>query len=148
MHLLVGVQERAWKEKCVSGLRRLGKTLNFLRCLQVIELVLKCGSDIIERNRLEIFFHFIILIGIVASVFRMSFLQQCFRFQFEIFSYCTLKVTFAIGFQKWIDLEWSDFGCFFVAEWLFCLTWYQYRVKFAGIAHFSPFLSSSDFFDV
>ena len=27
--------------KCVSGLRRLEKTLNFMRCIHVIDLVLK-----------------------------------------------------------------------------------------------------------
>ena len=86
MHLLVGGHERAWIENCVCGLGRLEKTLNFLRCILVIELVLKCGSDIIERNWLDLFFHIILLIGIVASVFRTSF-SSCilgFRLKFSI----------------------------------------------------------------
>ena len=59
--------------KCVSGLRRLEKTLNFLRCIQVIDLVLKYGSDINESNQLQLLFYFIVLMGTVASVIAMSF---------------------------------------------------------------------------
>ena len=40
--------------KCVSGLRRLEKFLNFLRCILVFDLVLKYGSDIIEGNWLQV----------------------------------------------------------------------------------------------
>ena len=40
--------------KCVSGLRRLEKTLNFLRCIHVFDLVLKYGSDINEGNWLQL----------------------------------------------------------------------------------------------
>ena len=59
--------------KCVSGLRRLEKTLNFLRCIHVIDLVLKYGSDINEGDWLQLLFYFIVLMGIVASVIGMSF---------------------------------------------------------------------------
>ena len=65
---------------CVSGLRRLEKTLNFLICICVFDLVLKYGSDINEGNWLQLLFYFIVLIGIVVSVVGMSFLQLCFRF--------------------------------------------------------------------
>ena len=61
--------------KCVSGLRRLEKTLNFLRCLLVIDLVLKYGSDIDEGNSLQLLFYFIILVGLVVSVTGMSFFR-------------------------------------------------------------------------
>ena len=40
--------------KCVSGLEKLEKTLNFLRCVYVIDLVLKYGSDINEGNWLQL----------------------------------------------------------------------------------------------
>ena len=40
--------------KCVSGLRRLEKTLKFLRCIHVIDLVLKYDSDIKEENWLQL----------------------------------------------------------------------------------------------
>ena len=98
--------------KSISGLRRLEKTSNFLRCIHVIDLVLKYGSDINERNWLQLLFYFIVLIGIVVSLIGMSFLQLCFRFQVEVFSYCTLTETYAIGFQKRFDHEWIDFTVF------------------------------------
>ena len=36
----------------------------------------------------------------------------CFRFQIEVFSYCTFTETFAVGFQKWFDDEWIVFLVF------------------------------------
>ena len=56
------------------------KSLNFLRCIYVIELVLKYCSDINEGNWLQLLFYLIVLMGIVASVIGMSFFQLCFRF--------------------------------------------------------------------
>ena len=50
--------------------------------------------------------------GVLASVFKMSFSILCFRFQIEVFSYCTLTETFAIGFQKGFDHEGIDFDVF------------------------------------
>ena len=107
--------------KCVSGLRRLEKTLSFLRCIHVFDLVLKYGSDIEEGNRLQLLFYVIVLFGVVDSVSGMSFFQLCFRFSIEVFSYCTLTETFALGFQKWFDHEWIDFAVF-CWEWLLSLT--------------------------
>ena len=98
--------------KCVSGLRRLDKTLNFLSCIHIIDLVPKYGSDINEGNWLQLLFYLIVLVGIVVSVIGMSFLQLCFGFLIEIFSYCPLTEMFAIGFQKWFDHEWIDFDVF------------------------------------
>ena len=72
--------------KCVSGLRRLEKTLKFLRYIHVIDLVLRYGSDINEGNWLQLLFYFIVLIGIVASVIGMSFFFSCvagFRLKFS-----------------------------------------------------------------
>ena len=86
--------------KCVSGVRRLEKTLYFLRCIHVIDLVLKYGSDINEGNWLQLLFYFTVLMGTVAAVIGMSFFQLCFRFWIEVFSYCTFTETVAIGFQK------------------------------------------------
>ena len=42
--------------KYVSGLRRLEKTWNCLRCIHVIDLVLKYGSDINEGDWLQLLF--------------------------------------------------------------------------------------------
>ena len=59
-------------------------SLNFLRCIFVIDLVLKYGSDINEGNWLQLLFYFIVLMGIVASVIGMSFFTcvSCFRLKF------------------------------------------------------------------
>ena len=65
--------------KCVSGLRRLEKTLNFLRCIHVFDLVLNYGSDINEGNWLQLLFYFIVLIGKVAFVIGMSFFSAVFQ---------------------------------------------------------------------
>ena len=56
------------------------KSLNFLRCIYVIDLVLKYGSDINEGNWLKLLFYFTVLMGLVASVIGMCFFQLCFRF--------------------------------------------------------------------
>ena len=56
------------------------KSLNFLRCIHVINLVLKYGSDTNERNWLELLSYFIVLMGRVASVIGMKLFQLCFRF--------------------------------------------------------------------
>ena len=71
--------------KCVSGLRRLEKTLNFLRCIHVFGRVLKCGSDIIEGNWLQLLFYFIVLVGIVASIIGMSFFSCVSGFKLKFF---------------------------------------------------------------
>ena len=97
--------------KCGSGQRRREKTLDFLRRIHVFDRVLKCGSDIDEGNWLQLLFHFVLVV-IVASLIRMSFSRLCFRVYIEVFSYCTLMETFAIGFQKWFGLQWIDFRVF------------------------------------
>ena len=61
-------------------LARTRKNLNFLSCFHVIDLVLKFGSDIQERNWLQLLFCFIVLMGVVASVIGMSFFQLFFGF--------------------------------------------------------------------
>ena len=71
---------------CVSGLRRLEKTLNFLRCIHVIDRVLKHGSDINEGIWLQLLFYYFVLVGLVVSVIGMSFFFSCvsgFRLKFS-----------------------------------------------------------------
>ena len=71
--------------KCVAGLRRLEKTLKFLRCIHVIDLVLKYDSDINEENWLQLLFYLVVLMGIVASVIGLSFFSYVsgFRLKFS-----------------------------------------------------------------
>ena len=71
--------------KCVSSLRRVEKTLNFLRCIHVFDRVLKCGSDKDEGNWLQLLLYFIVLMSIVASVIELSFFSYVsgFRMKFS-----------------------------------------------------------------
>ena len=69
----------------VSGLRRQEKNLNFLSCIHVFELVLKYCSDINERNWSQLFFYFIVLTDIAASILKMSFLICISGFRLKIF---------------------------------------------------------------
>ena len=84
----VNALARWWPCAClkyVSRSRRLETILKFLRCRQVIDLVLKYVSDINERNWLQLLFYFISLMGIVGSVVGMSF-SSCvsgFRLMFS-----------------------------------------------------------------
>ena len=78
----VDAPARWWPCAClkgVSGLRSLEKTLNFLRCIHVFDLVLKYALDINERNWLQLLIYFIVLMGIVASVIGMSFFSAVFQ---------------------------------------------------------------------
>ena len=97
--------------KCVSGLRRLKKTLNFLRCIHIFELVLKYGwhkwrkvdTSSLLLHRFD---------GYSCLRYWNVFFQLFFRFYIEVFSYCILTETFASGFQKWFGHEWIDFRVF------------------------------------
>ena len=71
MHMLVGGPARAWNV--------LEKTLNFLRCIHVIDLELNYGSDINERNWLQLLFYFIVLNSVLASVIGTSFFSAVFQ---------------------------------------------------------------------
>ena len=59
------------------------KSLNFLRCIFVIDLVLKYGSDINEGNWLQLLFYLIVLMGIVASVIGMCFFSCVLGFRLK-----------------------------------------------------------------
>ena len=48
-------------------------------------------------------FHLFNLVNIVATLTEMSLSHLGVIFQVEIFSYCILTETFAIGFQNWFD---------------------------------------------
>ena len=119
--------------KCVSGRRRLEKTLNFLRYIHVFDLMLKYGSDINEGNWLQLLFYFIVLMGIVASVVRMSF--------FTCGSGFILKFSRIALWRKRLQLDCkSDLATnglilgFFVGKLLLSSTSYLYGLKSARIA--------------
>ena len=105
--------------KCVSGLRRLEKTLNFLRCLHVFDRVLKCGSDINERNWLQLLFYLIVLIGIVVSVIGMSFCSCVSWFRLK-FSRIALYGSVCIWIPKviWPRMDWFWAFCWKMASFV------------------------------
>ena len=71
--------------KCASGLRRLEKTSNILRCIYFIDLVVKHGLNINEGNWLLLLFYSIVKICSVVSVFAMSFISCVCGFTLKFF---------------------------------------------------------------
>ena len=59
------------------------KSLNFLRCIHVLDLVLKYGSDINEENWLQLLFYLFVLLGIIASGIGKSFFSCVSRFRLK-----------------------------------------------------------------
>ena len=71
--------------KCVSGLRRLEKPLNFLRCIHVIDLVLKYGSDINEVTGYSFFLASLYWLVWLPPLLEWVFFScvSCFRLKFS-----------------------------------------------------------------
>ena len=119
--------------KCVSGLRRLKKTLKFLRCIHVHDLVLKFGSDINERNWLQFLFYFFELRGISASVIAMSFFSCVPGFRLKISRIAFWRERLQMDSKSDLTTNGLILG-FFVGKWLPSLTSYLYGLKCARIA--------------
>ena len=133
--------------KCISGLRRLEKTLNFLRCINVFDPVLKCGSDINEGNWLQLPFYFVVLVGVVASVIGTSF----FSAVFQVLVWSIIVLHFDGNVCNWIpELIWPRmhwFWCFLLENgflrWLhICMDW-----NLQELLSLYSFLTASFFFD-
>ena len=133
--------------KSVSGLRRLEKTLNFLRCIHVPDLVLKYGSDINERNWLHLLFYFIVLMGIVASVIGMSFFSFVSGFRSKFSRMELLRKRLQLVSKSSLTPEGLILG-FFIRKWLLLSTSYLYGLKSARIAQVLFFFTLSNFFEV
>ena len=131
--------------KCVSGLRRLEKTLNFLRCIHVIDLVLKYGSDINEGNWLQPLFYFIVLMGTVGFVVGMSFFSYVLGFRLKFSRIALLRKRLQLDPKSDLTTNGLILGLF-VGKWLLSLTSYLYRLKFARIAQLSFFTDDIKFF--
>ena len=110
---LVNSSAYRWACAClkrVSGLRRLKKFLNFLRCIHVFDLVPKFGSDINEGNWLQLLFYFIVLIGIVGTILGMSF----FSAAFQVLDWSFLVLHFDGNVCNWIPkviwprMDWTE----------------------------------------
>ena len=78
MHLLIGGPGRA--PHVILAYEEQKKNFKFSRCILVFDMVLKYGSDINERNWLQLLFYFILLIGIITAVIEIRFFQLCFMF--------------------------------------------------------------------
>ena len=86
------------------------KSLNFLRCIHVIDLVLKYGSDINERNWLQLLFYFIVLMGIVASVVGMSFFSCVSRFRLKFSRNALLRKRLQLDSKSDLTTNGLNFG--------------------------------------
>ena len=119
--------------KCVSGLRRLEETKNFLRCIPVFDRVLKCGSDINERNWLQVLFYFILLMGIVTAILGISFCSCVSRFRLKFSRIALWWKRLQLDSRSDIATNGSISG-FFVQKWLISLTSYLSGLQSAPIA--------------
>ena len=134
--------------KCVSGLRRLEKTVNFLRCIHVIDLVLKYGSDINEGNWLQLLFYLIVLIGIVVC---LRYWNEFFAAVFQVLDWSFLVLHFEGNVCNWIPkMIWPRMDWFWVFllgngffRWLhICMDW-----NLQELLNFFSFLTTSNFFN-
>ena len=140
MHMLVGGPARAWNV--------LEKTFNFLKCIHIIDLELKYGSDINERNWLQLLFYFIVLNSVIVSNIGKSF----FSAVFQVLDRCFLVLHIDGNVCNWIpEVIWPRMGWFWgfllgnaFLRWLhICMDWYLHEL----LSCFS-FLTTSNFFDV
>ena len=133
---------------CVSGLRKLEKTLNFLRCIHVIDLELEYASDINERNWLQLLFYFIVLNSVIASNIGQSF----FSAVSQVLDRSFLVLHFDGNVCNWIpEVIWPRMGWFWgfllgdgFLRWLhICMDW-----NLQELLSYFYFLTTSIFFDV
>ena len=121
------------------------KSLNFLRCIYVIELVLKYGSDINEGNWLQLLFYFIVLMGIVASVIGMCFFSCVSGFRLKFSRIALLRKRLQSDSKSNLTTNGLILG-FFVGKWILSLTSYLFGLKFARIAQLLFFFDDIKFF--
>ena len=124
---------------------KLEKTLNFLRCIHVIDLVLKYGWDINEGNLIKLLFYFIVLMGIVASVIGMSFFRCVSGFRFKFSRIALWRKRLQLDSKS--DLTTNGLiSWFFVWKWLPSLTSYLYKLKSLRTAQLLFFFDDIIFF--
>ena len=121
------------------------KSLNFLRCIYVIDLVLKYGSDITEGNWLQLHFYFILLKVTVASVIGLSFFSYVSGFRLKFSRIALWRKRLQLDSKS--DLTTNGLILeFFVWIWILSLTSYLFGLKFAGIAQLLFFFDDINFF--
>ena len=119
---------------------KLQKTLNFLRCIHVIDLVLEYGSDV-KKKKLD-----------TASLLLLfsdgySFLPYWIEFFVNCVSSFGSNFSLIALWRKRLQLDSQSYSAmnelifsFFVRECLFSLTSYRYGLKFALVAQLLFFL--------
>ena len=138
-----------WCRKCVSGLRRQERNLNFLRCIQVFELLLTCCLDIIEGN----WYNTLLLpcVGDYSCIVNWNdffaiwtvglFLDWSFRVLHFYWNVCNW-----IPKVIWTRLEY-DFAVF----WLECAPFRQLHIfkncYLQGLLKYNSLLTTSNHFD-
>ena len=134
--------------KCISGWRRLEKTLNFLRCIHVFDLVLKYVSDINEGNRLQLLFYFLVFMGIATVVIGIRF----FSAVFQVLDWSFLVLHFDGNVCNWIPkLIWSRrdwFWGFLLETGFFSRLHICMYLNVQELLNCCSFLRKSIFFDV
>ena len=146
MDMLVGGPGRVWNVFLTCENQK--KTLNFLRCIHVIDLELNYGSDIKESNRLHLLFYFIVLKSVIASVIGMSF----FSAVSQVLGRSFLVLHFDGNVCNWIPgVIWPRMGWFLgfllangFLRWLRICT----DSNLHELLSFFMFLMTSKFFDV
>ena len=133
--------------KCVFGLRRLEKTLNFLRCIHIIDLVLKYASNINEGNWLQLVFQFIVLIGMVASVIGINFFSCVSGFGSKFSRIALWRKRLQLDSKSDLATDGLILG-FFVGKWLLPLTCNPCGLKSAWIAYLLFLFDDINFFDL
>ena len=88
----------SWR-KCVSGLRRLQK-IELFEMPTFLGHGVKCFSDIIEGNWIQLLLYFLLFVNVAASFIGIisSICRSACVLQF--FSFFSVTETFAIGFQS------------------------------------------------
>ena len=141
-----GGPARAWNVFLAREKQK--KTLNFLGCIHVIDLELKYGSVIKERNWLQLLFYFIVLNSVIASNIGKSF----FSAVSQVLDRSFLVLHFDGNVCNWIpETIWPRMVWFWgfllgngFLRWLhMCTDWNLHEL----LCYFM-FLTTSSFFDV
>ena len=131
--------------KCVSGLPRPEKSLNYLKCIFVFDLVLQSCSDIKYWNRMQLFFYFIVLIDIVASVVGTCFVYCVSRCRLKFFFAFWGKVCSWFPKLIWSQMDWV-WGSFSKLG-LYSVTFDLNRLKCSQIVETYVSFDDINFFD-
>ena len=130
--------------KCVSGRQRLEKTLNFLRCIHVIDLVLKY-----DWHKWRKLVTACLLLHCIVGYSCLRFWNGSFSAAFQVLDWSFLVLHFYGNVCNWIPCDLTTNGLilvFFVGKWLLSLTSYLYGLKFARIAQLLFFFDDINFF--